>query len=247
MIALGLDTSTPAVSVALAEVTADRVDVLAAGVVVDARRHGELLAGEIASALASAGVPAAAVGAVVVGLGPGPYTGLRVGVATAAAFADALGVAVYGVCSLDALAHEARLVQAPDAGPHTAIAVAVDARRKELYWARYDAAGTRVVGPAVSRSAELVAHLGPDDLLAGEGFALYPDAVSGHRLLAHPRHPGAGALLALAAARIRASAPADALAPLYLRRPDAVPPAAVTGACREGASRPTAAGEGGRR
>src|SRR5690348_5025890 len=80
--------------------------------------------------------------AVVTGLGPGPFPGLRVGVVTAAALGDARGLPVVGVCSLDAVGSGARTV-------------VTDARRKEVYWATYDAEGVRVDGPGVVRPEEL--------------------------------------------------------------------------------------------
>ena len=78
-----------------------------------------------------------------VGCGPGPFTGLRVGMATAAAYGHALGVPVFGVCSLDAI------------GGQTAgeVLVVTDARRREVYWARY-ADGVRVDGPGVAAAAD---------------------------------------------------------------------------------------------
>ena len=140
MLVLGFDTATPAVGVALQ----DGERVVAAACAVDARRHSELLAPMIAKVMADAGVARGDLSAVAVGVGPGPYTGLRVGVVTARVLGSVLGLPVHGVCSLDIIA-----ASAASAVSGREFLVATDARRKEVYWARYDAAGRRVAGPAV--------------------------------------------------------------------------------------------------
>ena len=208
MIALALDTSSAAVTAAVAEV-GDRVEVLAVRCTVNARAHGELLAPSIAAVLAEAGRDATDVDAVVAGVGPGPFTGLRVGLVTAAAFADARRLPTYAVCSLDAIA------AAVDA---ESLLVATDARRREVYWARY-VRGQRVAGPDVSRPADV-----PVDgvtAMTGAGARLYADVLG--RPLRDIDYPPPAALLGLAADRIRHRAPSETLIPLYLRRPDAVP------------------------
>jgi len=237
---LAIDTSGPAVTAALSDGTA----VLAAVHHDDPRRHAELLAPAIQTVLAEAGRSRTDLTDVVVGVGPGPFTGLRVGVVTARVLGAALGVAVHGVCSLDALAAAAPAGLA-------AFLVATDARRREVHWARYerDAAGlaVRVDGPHVSLPADVAAQLPTGGLPAGalpvvglpvvglpvvgRGAALYPAALGGPV-------PGApldvdGAALARLAAAALAAAPGSALAgvllppdPLYLRRPDAVEPGA---------------------
>jgi tRNA threonylcarbamoyl adenosine modification protein YeaZ len=209
---LALDTSTPAVSAALH----DGARVVAESTVVDARRHSELLAPAIAGVLARAGVAPGDLTQVAVGVGPGPFTGLRVGVVTALTLGAALGLPAVGVCSQDALAHAA--VRDGDVdGP---FAVVTDARRREVYWARYDHAGLRVEAPRVDRP-DLVAEVAAADGLAviGPGTELYrfagPPPV-------RPVGPlSAGALAeAVAAGRVELLPPR----PLYLRRPDATPP-----------------------
>ncbi|AXH97677.1 tRNA (adenosine(37)-N6)-threonylcarbamoyltransferase complex dimerization subunit type 1 TsaB [Ornithinimicrobium avium] len=216
---LAIDTSTTAIGAALH----DGTRVLASVTHEDARRHGELLAPAIAEALERAGADRRALSAVVCGVGPGPFTGLRVGVVTGLVLAHALGLpAPDGVCSLDALAHE--LV-----GRHQGRAlVATDARRKEVYWAVYDVqpgGARRLDGPAVSRAADL-----PDELrrlpAVGRGPELYPDALP-HRLAGGRRDVDPAALADLAVA-LRAGRHPDSATglldpePLYLRRPDAV-------------------------
>ncbi|MCX2971014.1 MULTISPECIES: tRNA (adenosine(37)-N6)-threonylcarbamoyltransferase complex dimerization subunit type 1 TsaB [Streptomyces] len=216
MLLLALDTATPAVTVALY----DGERVLASRDQVDARRHGELLLPSVDATLAEAGCALADVTAVVVGVGPGPYTGLRVGLVTAAGFAAALGVPVHGLCTLDGIAYAAGR-----AGPAGApFVVATDARRKEVYWARYAADGrTREGEPAVDRPADLAERVAGVPAV-GAGAALYPRTFTGLRVDG-PQHVAAGALAALAAERLAAGQELLPPRPLYLRRPDAKVPA----------------------
>ncbi|MGE5288377.1 MAG: tRNA (adenosine(37)-N6)-threonylcarbamoyltransferase complex dimerization subunit type 1 TsaB [Micromonosporaceae bacterium] len=214
MLLLAFDTATPAVTVALH----DGERVLAEMATVDARRHGELLAPSIKGVVSEAGVPLRSLTAVAVGTGPGPYTGLRVGVMTARALGATLGVPVYGVCTLDAIADAVvRSGAHHGAGP---FAVATDARRKEVYWASYAQDGTRLSGPAVNRPADLP----PGMVAAGQGAWLYPEAFSA---LLEPRYPAASALAALAARRMARGGELLAPEPLYLRLPDARVPGPI--------------------
>jgi tRNA threonylcarbamoyl adenosine modification protein YeaZ len=217
---LGLDTATPAVTVALH----DGGQPLAQLVTVDAHRHAELLAPAVAKVIADAGAERGDLTGVAVGVGPGPYTGLRVGIVTAKVLGAALGIPVYGVCSLDVIAAD---VECDDD-----FLVATDARRRELYWARYGGAGNRIAGPDVSMPAAIP---GRDLVAAGEGPLLYPSFLPNGR---GPTYPAAATLCrvvttALAARAVRAArgaaADADVLLPpepLYLRRPDAREPGA---------------------
>lgn len=213
MLVLALDTATPAVVAGVAELTADGVLVRAQRLVRDARRHGELLVPSLLDACAEAGVALRDAGAVVVGVGPGPFTGLRVGMVTAAALGDALDLPVHGVGTLDAIAH--------DAGPGPRLAV-TDARRREVYWAAYAADGTRTTGPHVDAPAllrERVAELGAESAAGGSA------AESGLPVRG-PAEPPVAALVAVAAPALRAGTAPGPLEPLYLRRPDAVASAA---------------------
>lgn len=204
-----VDSATPAVTAALVRVDAD-VAVLAERVTVDARAHGELLAPQIAEALREGGVKPDDLAAIVAGLGPGPFTGLRVGLVTATAMGHALGIPTYGVCSLDGLGF----------GQPGRVLVATDARRKEVYWAGY-ADGVRLAGPEVARpEAVPAAEYGR---AVGDGALRYRD-VLGLPVAERPRYPSAAALATLAADRIRAGDPTEPLTPLYLRRPDAAVP-----------------------
>ena len=185
---LALDTATPAVIAAVLRRDADGgIATLAQRITVDAHAHAESLTPNVVAAAADAGVRLAEVDAVVVGCGPGPFTGLRVGMATASAYGHALGVPVYGVCSLDAI------------GVMTTgeVLVITDARRREVYWARYRD-GLRTAGPAVGAPAEVPA-----------------DGVATRIEFAHPSPAGL-----LAAVENWGPDPAPPT-PLYLRRPDA--------------------------
>jgi tRNA threonylcarbamoyl adenosine modification protein YeaZ len=212
---LAFDTATPAVTVALH----DGVRLLAEESVVDARRHGELLAASIRDVLAAAGARAADLTGIAVGVGPGPYTGLRAGLVTARVLGSALGIPVHGACTLDVIAYAvAGCAVSGD------FIVATDARRKEIYWARYTATGQRVSGPEVSAPGEA----GVSCPVAGEGALLYPAELGAP---IEPRYPSAAALAGLTAARIAAGEPMLPAEPLYLRRPDARvpgPPKRVT-------------------
>ncbi|WP_433300715.1 tRNA (adenosine(37)-N6)-threonylcarbamoyltransferase complex dimerization subunit type 1 TsaB [Actinoplanes sp. CA-030573] len=211
MLVLALDTSTPASTAALVEVTADGLRGIAERRTVDPRAHGEKLAPEIAATLTEAGVRVSDLKAIVAGLGPGPFTGLRVGLATAASMAQALAVPTYGVCSLDGLGRAA--------GPGRVL-VATDARRREVYFATY-VDGVRSGEPDVAKPAEIK---GDFERVVGEGGLKYGD-VFGVPVEEHLLYPPGAALVALAAERIREAAPSEPLTPLYLRRPDAVEPA----------------------
>lgn len=202
---LAIDTSTPAVTAGVVRVDGDAV-VLAERVTVDPRAHAERLTPNIVDALSDAAVSVDQLDAVVVGCGPGPFTGLRVGMATGAAFGHALGIPVRGVCSLDAIA----------AGTEGDVLVVTDARRREVYWARYRDA-VRVDGPAVNAAADVPTGA---DAVAGspEHTALFDLP----RM--PPAYPTAAGLVAAVADW--ASEP-EPLVPLYLRRPDAKPPAAA--------------------
>lgn len=209
MLVLGLDTSTPATGVALCTVEVDGgVTDVGRREVIDPRRSGEMLAPLISEVLTAAGSKTTDLGAIVVGLGPGPYTSLRVGIVTAAALGDALGIPVHGVCSLDGfvLAGEAR------------VTVATDARRREIYWARYESA-RRIDGPDVSAAQDVASAMTPGERVIGAGAELYAAVFGASFDPEGPRYPDPAGLVRCA----NLSAPAQPLVPLYLRRPDATP------------------------
>ena len=206
---LAFDTASPQVSVAVLDDAGDVVAELLSG---ETMRHGELLAPLVEQALAQAGATRLDVTAVAVGVGPGPFTGLRVGLVTARTLGFVLDVPVYGVCSLDVLA-----LEAVDTGAVAeAFVVASDARRKEVYLAAYDGDGARTSGPAVDRP-DVVATPAP---VVGEGAVLYPEAFPRR---VGPVRPSAGWLgRAVVEERVELLDPE----PLYLRRPDAEIPRA---------------------
>lgn len=235
---LGIDTSTD-VRVGLA----DDTGVLASRAVTDPRAHAEQLMPLVVATLAAAGRRLDEVTEIVVGVGPGPFTGLRVGVVTAQTLGLVLGVPVRGVCSLDAVAAGASRdsgvrrddeevrdegevrdeKELPDvesapasssrARPGISETTATrgeflavsDARRREVYWARYTADGRRVDGPNVSPASEL-----PELPVIGPGAEFACGEAS----------PLDGGILAFAGPRL----PEVGLSPLYLRRPDAEVP-----------------------
>lgn len=213
MLVLAVDTATPAVTAGV--VDPEQMSVLAQCVTVDAKAHGELLTPHVLTALGEVGRTLADVDAIVCGIGPGPFTGLRAGMATAAALGQALGKPVHPVCTLDAIA------AGHPAGP---LLVASDARRKEVYWAAYDEAGARVAGPSVDKPAEVVARIPALGVtrVAGNGATLYDLGIE-HTGQLYPTPLG---LVAAARAEVLSGARPRPFVPLYLRRPDAVEPGA---------------------
>ncbi|WP_327143822.1 tRNA (adenosine(37)-N6)-threonylcarbamoyltransferase complex dimerization subunit type 1 TsaB [Nocardia sp. NBC_01327] len=221
MLVLAVDTSTPAVTAGLVELepadegsTAPRITTITSKVTVDSRAHNEVLTPQILACLAESGRTRAEIAAVVAGIGPGPFTGLRVGMATAAAFADALGVPVHGVCSLDAIAADTESYLRTPAEP-VELLVVTDARRREVYWARYRAEG-RIEGPEVSKPADL----DPGTATVIAGSASHVDYFDLPVLPVET--PSPYGLVRCAARDLLAGVTPEPLVPLYLRRPDAV-------------------------
>jgi tRNA threonylcarbamoyl adenosine modification protein YeaZ len=182
----------------------------------DTRSHVERLAGLIRDVFQAdpEGRALADVDEIAVGVGPGPFTGLRVGVAAALALGEALGVPVRGVCSLDVVA-----CQLLDANPggvaplDGGFVVASDARRKELYWALYRPDGQRREGPFVTPPDQL-----PVLPTCGPAASLYP--LAGEIVAADATAQVDAAVMAAQADAL----PDAGLDPLYLRRPDAQVP-----------------------
>ncbi|MCZ9293894.1 tRNA (adenosine(37)-N6)-threonylcarbamoyltransferase complex dimerization subunit type 1 TsaB [Corynebacterium meitnerae] len=212
MIVLALDTATTDLVAGI--VDAQTGDTLAEAVT-PTRSHNELLVPTVMELLESARLAFTDIEAIVVGCGPGPFTGLRVGMATASAFGQALGVPVHGVCTHDAVALLMR----------GSSLILTDARRREVYWARYSD-GERVAGPDVIAPGQLevtpvdvvsvpenLRDKLPEELVSAAGTVTY-------------EAPRAAALVAAARAAVGdLSAPGEPLVPLYLRRPDAKEPA----------------------
>jgi tRNA threonylcarbamoyl adenosine modification protein YeaZ len=210
VLVLALDTATARITAGVVELGPDGPPVTLAGRdAVGARAHAELLAPAVRDALAEAGHTRRDLDAVVVGLGPGPFTGLRVGLVTAVAMGDALGLPVHGVPTHDAVA----------AGLPGRTLVVTDARRREVYWAAYSG-GVRLTGPHVEAPAALVARIPELGAVASAGACA---AGTGLRVVA-PEAPGPAGLVACAVDALRAGVRPGPLEPLYLRRPDAVAP-----------------------
>lgn len=197
MLVLAIDTATPAVTAGVVDACPDALTVLAEQVTVDARAHGELLTPHVLDAAREATVTLDQLDAIVCGVGPGPYTGLRAGMVTAATLSHALGIPAYPVCSLDAIAASAE--------PEGPFVVITDARRREVYWATYDQAGTRTGGPHVNQLADIESPL--------------------TERVEHA-HPSPLGLVRAAGDDLFSGAQPAPLTPLYLRRPDAAQPGA---------------------
>lgn len=182
-------------------------------VLADTRAHNERLMPTLLEVMSEAGLELGNLDAIVAGMGPGPFTGLRVGMSTASALADALSIPLHGVCTHDAIAHTALA----GANEKDAALVATDARRKEIYWATYRA-GQRLMGPEVAKPGDLTLE-GIAQIIIPEKLA---DQLPGV-LAALPRGeaaPTAEGLVAVA----QLDADPEPFVPMYLRRPDAVPP-----------------------
>ena len=191
------------------------------------RRHAESLAPQIAFVAEQAGVQLADIGAIAIDIGPGLFTGLRVGVTTALALATTLRIPMIGVTSLDLLAF-------PVGHTHRMITAAVDARRGEVFHATYrpvPGGMQRITEPAVGEPEELRSAIvaeAADVLIVGDGALahrhLFED-VSGVEIADEVlAFPSASALVSLAHARAMREefVRPDEIEPLYLRRPDAV-------------------------
>jgi tRNA threonylcarbamoyladenosine biosynthesis protein TsaB len=221
MLILGIESATARVGCAIGSLEG----VLASAHSSRGRRHAEALAPQIKFIAEQAGVSLRELDAVAVDVGPGLYTGLRVGVTTALSIATTLRVPMIGVTSLDLLAFPAALTDRK-------IVAVVDARRAEVFHASYQPGPggvQRISEPAVARPGDLVAAIEADGepvLVVGDGAAAHVEVFRGaHVEVADESfaHPSAGSLVALASARAQREefVPPDEIEPLYLRRPDA--------------------------
>lgn len=216
MLILAIDTS----AVASAALVSDDApeSVLASFATEDTRSHAEVLAPGIAAMLAEAGVSGSDVDAVVVGVGPGPFTGLRSGIATARTLAYVWGKPLHGLMSLDAVALEV----AESTAAVLEFVVATDARRKEVYWARYTLAPGQlprlVDGPHVGFAADL-----PDLPAFGAGAGFYRDVLRADPDFA-AEQPDALFLGQFALAKLTTGESLLDSTPLYLRESDAQVP-----------------------
>lgn len=222
---LGIDTSTAHVSVALGF----NHEIRAALSLESGRRHAEHLAPAISYLTQANGIEVAQLSAIGVGVGPGLFTGLRVGVTTAKVLAQMLRIAIVGVPSLDLLAYPVRTTP-------RLIAAVIDARRREVFWGLYRSVPGGIqrvseyrVGPPTELINDLRA-IGDDVLLVGDGAQHYRsefEELDGVEFAGSDfATPSASALVALASRRVEReefSTP-DAIEPLYLRVSDAEVP-----------------------
>lgn len=215
MLILSIDTSATASAALLGD-----GEVLGAFATEDTRSHAEVLAPGISRLLEDTGIAGTGLDAVVVGVGPGPFTGLRAGIATARTLSYVWNVPLHGVMSLDSIAWDV------DTSPGSEFLVATDARRSEVYWARYRSPGTG----SGSRLAELLdgPHVGhardlPSLPAYGRGAGLYNEELDA-RLGFEDRQPQAESLGHAALARLAAGQQLLDSTPLYLRESDAKVP-----------------------
>lgn len=226
MILLGLSTSTPRGSVAVARDGAPA----AAAAYVDLQGHAERLFHAVDEALAAAGAARAALGAIACDVGPGSFTGVRVGVASAKGIAVALGLPLVGVVSLEAMAAAAFAEGA--AAPEDTVIAALDAKKGEIFAAAYRASGACVIPPETRPLA------GASLDLAGAGRVVIVGEIAaslalpaGARLARGPALdlPDAAWIARIAARRLAEGdrGGAEDVEPLYVRAPDATPMAPV--------------------
>lgn len=215
---LAIDTSTSQIVTGVLDYADDDIAAISEKSEPGRTAHGELLAPSIREVLAAAGIEPAGLDAIVVGLGPGPFTGLRVGIVTGSAMAHALGIPAYGTCSLDAVGSD----------PGGRALVVSDARRKEIYYAVYDDQGVRIIGPDVDKPDQVVeamSGLGITRIL-NAGADKYVDLLSSLGAPVALAYPRPDALLRAAIRSGDFGGAPTPLTPLYLRRPDAKLPTA---------------------
>lgn len=235
MLLLCLDSSAAA-SVAVVDTTEQQPQILARWETQDTRSHAEVLTPAVEQVMAGAGVTAQELNGVLVGTGPGPFTGLRAGLATARTLGFAWGLPVHGMCSLDAVANDVAAL--PDFERPTEFVVATDARRREVYSAVYRTErdggeairAVLVSGPSVGPAAEL-----PDLPAYGRGAGLYAQDLPQAVLMPVPGavqenaptewQPNAASLGLAAAGVVNSGGQLSTeTSPLYLRESDAKVP-----------------------
>ncbi len=220
MLILGIETATEQVGVAIG----GHEGVIATFEVARGRRHAEILTPAIEFVCRQADIDISEIGCIAVDVGPGLFTGMRVGLATAKALALALRVPVIPITSLDLLAFPCR---------HTdrVVVPVIDARKAEVFWAMYrqvpggvQQVSAPTVGPVDDLVADLLAR-SQDVLCVGDGAQRYRDEImEGYRCeISAPVHPSAAALVQLAHAKALREewVRSDEIEPVYLRAPDA--------------------------
>ncbi|MCY0904426.1 tRNA (adenosine(37)-N6)-threonylcarbamoyltransferase complex dimerization subunit type 1 TsaB [Arthrobacter sp. H14-L1] len=229
MLILSIDTSAIASAALIRTVPASYGAKASAAVVgsfatEDTRSHAEVLVPGIESLFGDAAVEGPALDAIVVGVGPGPFTGLRSGIAAARMLSFVWEVPLHGVMSLDALAWDVCGAASRDRNLMGGeFLIATDARRKEVYWARYSPGATLLEGPHVGPAAEL-----PALPVFGAGAGLYRDELLARGCTVPDAfadaQPTAAALGLRAAALLVCGDRLLPSAPLYLRESDAKVP-----------------------
>ena len=216
MLILAIDTSAVASAALISDVAMEGV--VDSFSTEDTRSHAEVLAPGIEKLLAGAGVTGADIDVIVTGVGPGPFTGLRSGIATARTLAFVWNKPLYGLMSLDAIALEV----AESTAAVSEFLVATDARRKEVYWARYVLEEGQlpqlIDGPHVGFASDL-----PELPVFGAGAGLYADVLRADDAFAETQ-PDAASLGQVALARLTAGQELLDSTPLYLRESDAQVP-----------------------
>ncbi len=231
---LTIDTSAIASAALISAMDDGPAKVVAVFATEDTRSHAEVLAPGIDSLFTDPVSQGPELDAIVVGVGPGPFTGLRSGIAMARTLSFAWNVPLHGMMSLDALAWDvlaatyknAAVAVDIAAGPlHTGgdFVIATDARRKEVYWARYAWDGALLDGPHVGPAADV-----PALPVYGKGAGLYADTLEAHGCTVVPgfaqAQPAASSLGLAAAVVLQKGVPLAGSAPLYLRESDAQVP-----------------------
>ena len=220
---LAIDTALDAVSVCVT----DGGDVLANAEAKSDRRHGEMLTPMIQSVLREAGCTVHDIGNIAVDIGPGLFTGMRVGIATAKAMAEVLEANLVGVSSLEVLAHQATT-------EFDVIAAVIDARRSEVFWSLHRADDREQLSSARAGSPEeclaSITERGQSVCIIGTGVARYRQVFDDGLRLAVPDFalapestylPTATTLAVIATSRLVDAVSVDELVPMYLRAPDA--------------------------
>ena len=220
MLILGIETATEQVGVAIG----GHEGVIATFEVAKGRRHAETLAPAIEFVCRQSDIELGEIGCVAVDVGPGLFTGMRVGLAAGKALAQALRIPMIGITSLDLLAFDCRHAD-------RVVVPVIDARKNEVFWAMYRTVpgGVQQVSkPTVGPVDELVADMlarSQDVLCVGDGAERYRDQiVEGYRCeISGPVFPSVGMLVMLAHSRALREewVRPDEIDPVYLRAPDA--------------------------
>src|SRR4051794_6534205 len=229
MLILGIETATEQVGVAIG----GHEGVIATFEVAKGRRHAETLTPAIEFVCRQSGIELCEIGCVAVDVGPGLFTGMRVGLATAKTLAQALRIPMIGITSLDLLAFSCRHAD-------RVVVPVIDARKNEMFWAMYrpvpggvQQVSPPTVGPVDDLVAELLAR-SQDVLCVGDGAQRFGDEINeGYRCeISGPTYPSVGTMVLLAHARALREewVRPDEIEPVYLRAPDAQINWAVRGA-----------------